>query len=529
MVLDVMGLVRILDCTLRDGGYLNDWKFGREAIDFILRKLTATGIEYIEIGFIKGTVYDENRTVFPDVQHISSVIPHRGDGVTYVGMVDMSAPVPLDSIPERKPEYIDAIRIIFKQDRADEGFDYAKKIGQLGYQTMIQLVSTDTYSDEELIDTVRRFNTLRPHAVYIVDSLGLIKRKRFLKMVSIMHENLDPGILLGYHSHNNLQQASGNAEALVELSLPRDVIIDASIFGMGRGAGNLNEELFADYLNENHGSNYHVEPMLEVIDGYLNDIYKVSPWGYSLPFYLSATNGVHPNYAKYYNEKCTLNEKAFNELLKTIKEEDTHVFSKEAAERYYREYMEDYVDDRDAVRSLSEDIRGKNIVLVAPGDSVTSGRVRFENLVSEDDFIISIGFIPDAVRTDMVFCSNLRKFEKVRGSEVRKIITSNIKDDTENAYRMNYSSYLSANPAIVDNAGIMLLKILRDAEVRSVSVIGMDGYACNPGANIYRDVYETNESLHSQIDRAMTDEIASLANQIRVRFLTESVYGGDKA
>ena len=80
--------------------------------------------------------------------------------------------------------------------------------------------------------------------------------------------------MLAYHAHNNLQQAFGNAEALVEMNLKRDLIIDACVFGMGRGAGNLNLELFAEYMNENYDTHYKIEPMLEIMDEYLNDIYK---------------------------------------------------------------------------------------------------------------------------------------------------------------------------------------------------------------------------------------------------------------
>ena len=119
---------------------------------------------------------------------------------------------------------------------------------------------------------------------------------------------------------------------------------------MERGAGNLNLELFADYLNEYHGKNYRIEPMLEIINEYLNDIYKKNFWGYSLPFYLSAKNGCHPNYAKYYNEKGTLTEKAFDELLRTISDDHKNIFSKEMAEKYYTDYMQNYIDDRVSIK-----------------------------------------------------------------------------------------------------------------------------------------------------------------------------------
>lgn len=306
------GYIRLLDCTLRDGGYINDWRFGKRAMKYILNKLELAGIEYIEVGFIKGDLFDEDRTVFPDGVSIRNFIAPKHHNTKYVAMVDMSAPIPLDKIPICTKSDVDLIRVIFKQNNLDIGLDYISKVKERGYDVMAQLVSTDTYSDEELISAIIRLNKIGPYAVYLVDSLGVIKINEFLRMIYLMDHNLDKKITLGYHSHNNLQQALGNAISFVNLNLKRNIIIDVCVFGMGRGAGNLNEEIFAEFLNENYDKSYLIEPMLEIIDEYLMDIYKKNYWGYALPFYLTAWNRVHPNYGKYYNAKGTLTEKAFD-------------------------------------------------------------------------------------------------------------------------------------------------------------------------------------------------------------------------
>ena len=336
-----MGKISLLDCTLRDGGYINDWSFGEEAIDFIAQQLGNSGIEYIELGFIKDEHPNKDRTIFPSVDSINEMVTRVRDGHSsrYVGMVDMGCPVPLERITPYREGGLDIIRVIFKQDRIQEGFEYTKKVIEKGYDVMVQLVSTDTYGDSELVDAIRLFNPLKPLAMYIVDTLGLMHKKDLMRMAYLVDHNLDDGIALGYHSHNNLQQARGNAEALVEAGFDRDLIIDACVFGMGRGAGNLNEELFADYLNDNYSKKYRIEPMLEIIDRYLNDIYKKRYWGYSLHYYLSAKNKVHPNYAKYYNELGTLSEREFDELLRSIKPEDSHIYREEKAKAYYEEYQ----------------------------------------------------------------------------------------------------------------------------------------------------------------------------------------------
>ena len=123
---------------------------------------------------------------------------------------------------------------------------------------------------------------------------------------------------------------------------------------MGRGAGNLNLELFAEYMNENYNTHYRLEPMLEIMDEYLDDIYKIKSWGYSLPLYLSANFHCHPNYAIYLSDRDTLNVKAFNEILKSIPDKDRAVFTSEKADKYYRNYQENYVDDKETILKLHQ-------------------------------------------------------------------------------------------------------------------------------------------------------------------------------
>lgn len=132
---------------------------------------------------------------------------------------------------------------------------------------------------------------------------------------------------------------------------------------MGRGAGNLNLELFAEYMNENYGAGYRIEPMLEILDEYLNDIYKERFWGYSLPLYLSATHGCHPNYAIYLAEKDSLTVKSFHELLKSLPPEEKRNFTKERAENAYRNYQESFFDDRDTLKKLTDEIGGRDVLL----------------------------------------------------------------------------------------------------------------------------------------------------------------------
>lgn len=337
--------ISLLDCTLRDGGYINDWNFGEKAIYEITKKIVRTGIENFEIGFIKDCKYNKNYTLFDGNDSVRNIIAPKNPHTNYVGMIDIGEPMPLEKLGPRCADGFDVLRVIFKKDKIEEAHLYIKKAIELGYIVFAQVVGTDSYSDLEFIELINKFNYLKIDAFYIVDSFGLMKKKDFLRYVEIADHNLREDIALGYHSHNNMQQALGNACAMAELNSKRNIIIDACVFGMGRGAGNLNLEVFSKYMNDNFNKHYQLEPMLEIFDEYLSEIYQDHFWGYSFPLYLSAVNGCHPNYAIYFVSKGTLTVKAYNEILKGIPKEDKAFYSVEKAEEIYKNYFENFLND----------------------------------------------------------------------------------------------------------------------------------------------------------------------------------------
>lgn len=522
-----MGRVYLLDCTLRDGGYINDWRFGKKAIKEIGRKIAQTGIEIFEVGFLKGNSYDPDRAVFPDVAAISPMIQPKAQGLKYVAMLDMSAPVALDSIPPCDGTSVDGIRVIFKKEKIKEAFDYCKRIQELGYFISVNFVGTDLYTDKEFIEGIELFNTIHPFAVSIVDSFGLIKRKQFLRLVYLADHNLADGIALAYHAHNNLQQAFGNAESLVEMNLKRDLIIDACVFGMGRGAGNLNLELFAEYMNENYGTHYKIEPMLEIMDEYLNEIYKTKFWGYSLPLYLSAMNGCHPNYAIHLAEKDTLTVKSFNELLKSIPQREKAQFSKDRVEQYYRQYQENYVDDKETLKRLADEIGQKDVVILAPGKCLINHKGEVLAVCQrENTIVIAVNFTAEGFDPDYIFSSNMRRFAKIQNTTTKKCITtSNMKDCEKSDYIVNFASYTSKEPEIIDNAGLMLIKLLRAIGLNRVFLAGMDGYSAYSGSNYINKTLEHDFSREAERrNHLIADEMKKLNQQIQLIFITPTRY-----
>lgn len=518
--------ISLLDCTLRDGGYINDWYFGETAIKDITKKIIQAGIDAVEVGFIRPEDYNKNRSVYSSTEDIKNVIGKKDPDTLYVAMLDMSTPVSMDKIYPRDDEGIDVLRVIFKKDKIEEGLVCCQEVQRKGYQVFVQPVGTDLYSDEEFIAMIHKFNAINPDALYIVDSFGVIKLKHFLRLVYIADHNLSEGVSLGYHSHNNLQQAFGNAQALVELSLKRNIIIDACVFGMGRGAGNLNIELFAEFLNENYGTNYRIEPMLSIADLYLNEIYKNHFWGYSLPFYLSASNGCHPNYAIYFEKKGTLTAKSFNEILRLIPDGRKAVYSKDYAEEIYQEYQKNYVDDTDTLNYLENKFAGKKLLVLAPGSSLSTHVSDIRTFIEQySPIVISLSYYDETFGSDYVFCTNARRYNKLTLSDdVKTIISSNIRENLFDSMVVNYASCVCDKISIAENSGIMFFNVLSAIGVKEVFVAGMDGYS--RADNFFIDkliISYSNEELEER-NVLISNELRLLSKHMQFHFLTPTLY-----
>ncbi len=521
-----MGNVYLLDCTLRDGGYINDWEFGYSGITQIIKKLEQTGIEMIEVGFLKGDTYDENKTLFPSIDSIKHVLLHKNPNVSYVCMLDMSSPVPLERIVPYDGTSVDGIRVIFKKNKTNEAYEACKYIKAAGYQFYVNYVSTDAYTDKEFIEGIEKFNELKPTGVTIVDTFGVIKRKQFQRLVAIADNNVLPDTKICYHAHNNLQQAFGNSEAMVDMNLSRDIVIDACVFGMGRGAGNLNLELFAEYMNDNYGKSYQISPMLEIMDEYLSEFYKTKFWGYSLPLYLSAMHKCHPNYAIYLAEKNTLTEKTFNELLKSISPEDKLEFSKDKLEYYYRKYMDALVDDREVIDELSKDFYNSKALLIAPGKSIKEYSEVINECISDSVRVVCVNFYDAKYKPDFVFLGNIRRYNKIDYRNKSKVIcTSNITDSSNADYVVNFSSLTGSNSDIFDNSGLMALRLLEKLGVDEVFIAGFDGYSETESVDYYDNGFVSYPHHRiSMKNDLIAEEINEIKKRIKLSFLTPTKY-----
>ena len=526
-----MKKINLLDCTLRDGGYINDWNFGYGVIRAILQKLCMSSIEYIECGYLsekKGG--DENFTQYKSFDAIRKVLPEAKAKQHFAVMIDYGQ-CDIDHIPVAS-EDAPIIRVCFHKKDADRALAFCSQLMEKGYTVFVQPMASLNYTDVEFVEMIKRVNEMNPACFYIVDSFGVIEIEDFQRILFLADHNLKSGIILGYHAHNNLQQAYGNAKYMVEQNLTHDIMLDASVYGMGRGAGNLNMELFASYLNKNYDKSYNIDAFLDIMDLYLKPIFAEHYWGYSLPFYLSAQYNCHPNYAGYFADKNTLSNKSMGQLLASLPDDVKIRYSAAEAEKYYQAFQEKYVDDAEVIEELRNKICGSEILILAPGRSLEKQRAEVEAFIEkENPVIIAINVIPAGYKPDYVFCANEKRIHNLDGAnDCKLIVSSNVNSlntvaGTE-ALKINYSSYLSEVPEIADNPTLMMIRVLMAAGIKKVSIAGFDGYGAVAAENYYDKNLAMGTSVELKIKRNLLiqDEIKRIRDLIDISFVTRSKY-----
>lgn len=528
-----MNRVNILDCTLRDGGYVNDFNFGENTIKDIVEKLTKASIDIIECGFLKSGANDSNKSLFGSVEAVKNIIGKKNPKLMYVAMIQYGA-ISNEEIETYKGDSIDGIRVTFHEHEIEDAFVLGSQLMNKGYKVFMQPVGTMTYTDEALLNLIRKINELKPFAFYMVDTLGTMYKNDLLRMFYLIDHNLDKKIAVGFHAHNNLQLSFANAQELLQLNTPRVLIVDSSVFGMGRGAGNLNTELVTQYINANFELQYDNLEILKIIDEHIRPLSFQYRWGYDAAYYIASITGCHPNYATYLMNLQTLHVQDIYSILNNMDKEHRALFDKVYIGDEYLKYMNHRVDDSKVQKEIRELLADKKILILAPGKSLRRDADEINKIIEREKFfVISVNFMPTDIPVDLVFVSNMKRFKDVhelcsRASSVTKVlVTSNITTQgNEKLAVADYSSYINEEQCILDNAGLMCINFLNKIGVMKVLLAGFDGFSANTKENYYEKAMFLDVEVERlmQMNEAIAKKINQLSTQMEISFFKDSAY-----
>lgn len=334
-----MGEIRLLDCTLRDGGYVNNWVFGSQNIHEIIEGLIASNVDIIEVGFLRDEPFDPNRSVFSRSEEIRPLV-NKAAGTKFAAMIeakeDVSKHFPLEKAALLKDSGIDLVRIMAWEWKLEEHLEYCRKIKDLGLEISIQPTSVVDYSDERFKELLEMTNEIKPYSLYLVDTWGTELPGKIRHLAEMADKMLSPEIALGYHGHNNKMQGLACFEAILGMGLSRPVLCDVSIGGMGKGPGNLQAEVAADLLNEEQNGHYDIDRLCDLYAKNISPFFKESPWGYSLYHFIGSKNLVTQNFATYFRS-MGYGEDTFYRFVKSLKGREKVVFKKDFTENRLKE------------------------------------------------------------------------------------------------------------------------------------------------------------------------------------------------
>lgn len=522
--------INILDCTLRDGGYVNQWRFGYHNIKNIISSLVAANVDIIECGFLTNRIeYDKDCSKFNSIEQIASVLPQIRGNTMFVCMINYGEYYASD-LPEYDGKSVDGIRIAFHKRNAKEAMKLCAEIKRKGYKVFIQPMVTMSYSDEEVLELINIANEIKPYAFYMADSFGTMKQNDIMRFFYLNDNNLDKDIKFGYHSHNNMQLAYSNAQSLCEIKTRRNILIDSSTFGMGRGAGNLNSEMFLSYLNDHTEVEYDIKPLLNIIDEVLTEIYAKNYWGYSIPHYLSALHYCHPNYATYLDSKKTLKVDNIDDILKLIDEEKRAVFDKDYIEKIYISYMAKGNTYDENLDDFKNNIKNKSVLIISPGKSIDIEKNKVISKMDENNVVsISVNFIYKEMPTDYIFVSNLRRYRQMlddyNSCDNKLIGTSNIPQ--KGLYiQTQYKELLNDFEGVEDNAALMLIRYLINLGVKKIYIAGMDGYSYAIEENYAES--KMNISMKKEniniLNMGISNALKKYSEEIYIEYVTKHRY-----
>ena len=518
-----------LDCTMSDGGYLNDWEFGYKMICQTVRQLIASNVDYVELGFLRNEDYQPDRTVFRHVKDAYHILPKDCKNTRFT-LMSLHNKYDISQLEDYDGGPIQRIRVTFHDYDVEEGLEYCRKVMEKGYEVACNPINIMGYSDGELLEILRKVNEIHPTVFSIVDTFGSMKRNDLIRLYSLCENNLSKDITIGLHLHENLSLSYSLAQEFLNIkSYSRNCVIDGSLLGMGRVPGNLCIELILDYLNNNYAKTYNIDPILDAIDDYIVPIKRLEPWGYSTAYSLSAKYNLHRNYAEFLLNKGKLKAKDINHILASIEDCKKTAFDEAYVEELYYHYQDCAVDDAQARAAFSQKLKGREILILAPGGSLEREEARIQAYIEEKSpVVITANFKSELYRADYLFFSNVKRYEEyVNGPmEEEILVTSNLKEGAKEAAGVfNYHDLTYDENGVFDNCTVMLLRLLKQIGIERVHLAGFDGYEEKPTDYVSSILdYQERRKGAAHTNQLIRTLLSPIRSQMNLEFLTPSKY-----
>ncbi len=286
--------IKIIDCTIRDGGLMNDWQFEDSFVKAVYDACVQSGVDYMEIGYMSSekaySRKDNGKWKFCFDNEVRAVIGDNKDtGLKLSAMADIGR-IELNDIPPKSESIIDMIRVACYVTQVDKAIFLAEHCMDKGYEVTINLMAVSKVMERDLDEALADIAKSRVPIFYVVDSFGSMYCEQ-IEQLCRKYKAALPGKTIGIHAHNNMQLAFSNTITSI---IEGCNMLDSTLLGLGRGAGNCHTETLMAFLKN---PKYNLRPIFDVIGKQLIPMQEKIEWGYSVPYLITGMLNEHPRSA----------------------------------------------------------------------------------------------------------------------------------------------------------------------------------------------------------------------------------------
>jgi 4-hydroxy 2-oxovalerate aldolase len=294
--------IRVVDCTIRDGGLMNDHKFNHDFVRAVYQANLDAGIDFMEIGY-KASKKLASRDAFGvwkfcEEEEMRRIVGDQKSTVKISVMADAERTDYHTDILPKDQSVVDMVRVATYINQIPAALDMIKDAHDKGYETTINIMAVSTVPDMELDNALSLLCKSEVDTLYVVDSFGTLYREHVQGFMQKFQRFAKPAKKqIGIHTHNNMQLAFANT---IEAIILGANMLDASIAGLGRGAGNCPMELLLSFL---HNPKFNLRPILDCIQHHVEPEREKLRWGYAIPYMVTGYLNRHPRTAMKFMEE----------------------------------------------------------------------------------------------------------------------------------------------------------------------------------------------------------------------------------
>ncbi|HAI69810.1 MAG TPA: nucleoid-structuring protein H-NS, partial [Gammaproteobacteria bacterium] len=288
--------LKVVDCTIRDGGLMNNSQFDDAVVKAVYEACLEAGVDYMEIG------YKASKKIFAPSQYgpwrhcneddLRRIIGENDTNLKIAVMADAEKTDYKTDILPRDNSVIDMIRVATYIHQLPIAIDMIKDAHDKGYETTANIMAISVAAEHELFEGLELLAESEVDAIYVVDSFGHLYSEQVRFFVQKYLEYMsDSGKTVGIHAHNNLQLAFANTIEAIAIGAN---MVDATIGGLGRGAGNCQMELLLGFL---HNPKFNIRPILKCLQEHIEPMRAELGWGFDIPYLVTGMLNMHPRTA----------------------------------------------------------------------------------------------------------------------------------------------------------------------------------------------------------------------------------------